>query len=216
MFIKACGAGAEHFGDVLALSFIISPNAYEEALMPVLEALQTGPMPELREFIGMQGIDSAKRMELITEKVLTILEPVKEAPVTYFCTMLPEFIYCYNIAADCFKNNPDLTKPGVDIPPINEFVAQTATEFGLNLPEYDLNQLIRYSTASVAPSGDRTGKRIELIGNREAVFAYLAFYVRGIISDDANVEAISSLASELLGINAGIVKPFIALLRTVL
>ena len=215
-FIKACGAGAEHFGDVLALSIIIAPTAYEEALMPLLEALHTGAMPSLEEFIGQQGLDSAKRMEIITEKVLTIIEPVSQAPLSYILEILPELIYSYNMAAQCFKNYPDLAKTGLSLPPINELLAWVSGEFGLAIPEYDLSGIILLSTATAGQSGDRTGKRLELTGDKEAVFAALAGYIADIISLEDNVSAISNIADELLGISPALIKPILTLAKALL
>ncbi len=206
MFIKACGAGAEHFGDVLALNIMLAPTAYDEALVPLLEAFHTGPMPSLEEFIGKQGLDSARRMELITEKVLTILEPVKQGPVSYILGILPDLINGYNTASTCSANNPDMALTGLNLPPLNEFLSELLASTGIVLPEYDFNEIVRLSDAVVAQSGDRTGKRMELNGDKEAIFAALAGYILNVISYENNTDAISTFSSELLGINASVIK----------
>ena len=212
-FIKACGAGAEHFGDTLALCLMVSPTAYEDVLLPLLEALHTGPMPDLKSFISQQGLNSAKRMEIVTEKVLTITEPVKQTPITYLCQILPDLISGYNKAHEFSVANPDITLTGLKLPELNAFLNDIFKSFGLTLPEYDFNDIIKLSQASVADSGDRTGKRTELTGDVEAVFIALASYIVDVVSFENNTLAITSIATDLLGIDTSFIDNMIAAFR---
>ena len=49
MFIKACAAGSEHFGDALAMCLLVAPTTYEEALIPILNIL----LPYIRFYFGI-------------------------------------------------------------------------------------------------------------------------------------------------------------------
>ena len=215
-FIKACGAGGEYLGDLLALNMLISPSIYDEALVVLTEAIHMGPSPDVREFIDMHGLDGAKRIEIILELALKMLEPLKEAPVSYMCTILPDIIYGFRVAHDCANANPDMALTGVEILSLDKLIAKLLSEMGVTVPDYDFNQIIALSTATVAESGDRTGKRMELTGDKEAVFAALASYVTAILSTENNIDALSNAASELLGISAGVVKPVLSLLKNIL
>lgn len=215
-FIKACGAGAEYLGDLLALNMLISPTIYDEALVVLTEALHLGTSPDVREFIDMHGLDGAKRIEIILELVLPMLEPLKEAPVSYLCTILPELIYALKVTSDCAAANPGMALTGIEFLPLDQLIAKLLGEFGVAVPDYDFDQIIALSTAEVAESGDRTGKKMELTGDKEAVFAALISYVSGILSQENNIDALSNAASELLGINAVVIKPVLSMFKSIL
>lgn len=215
-FVKACGAGAEYFGDLLALNMVVAPTIYDEGLIPLAEAFHIGAFYDTEEFLIMHGADSAKRVEIILDFVLGILEPLKKAPVSYICSILPDIIYGYGILADCTKADPDTLLTGLEIPPLNEFLSKLFVEAGISFPEFDFNQVIMLSEASVAESGDRTGKKMRLDGDKEAVFACLASYVMNIINHENNVESISTVAGNLLGINAAIIKGLMSTIKFIL
>ncbi len=215
-FTKACGAGAEYFGDILALNMVVAPTIYDEGLVPLAEAFHIGAFSDTEEFLIMHGADSAKRVEIIIDFVLGILEPLKKAPVSYICSILPDIIYGYGVLADCTKANPATLLTGLEIPPLNEFLSKLFAQAGIAFPDFDFNKVIALSEASVAESGDRTGKRMRLDGDKEAVFACLATYVMSVINHENNVEAISTVASNLFGINAAIVKGLIATVKFIL
>lgn len=209
-FIKACGAGGEYLGDIFALNMLIAPSVYDEALVTLTEALHTGASPDVREFINRHGIDGAKRIEIVFELLLTMLEPLKEAPVSYLCTILPDFIYSYELAAACAAANPDMAQTGFEILPLNELLKKLLGEAGVIVPDYDFNRIIALSTAEVAPSGDRTGNRVALTGDKEAVFAALASYIKNITGHENNIQAIAGAASKLFGIDSGFVQSILS------
>lgn len=209
-FIKACGAGGEYLGDILALNMLIAPSIYDEALVTLTESFHTGASPDVREFINRHGIDGAKRVEIVLELVLTMLEPLKEAPVSYLCTILPDLIYSYEIAAACGTANPALKQTGLEILPLNELLKTLLGEMGILVPDYDFSQIVALSTAEVAPSGDRTGNRVALTGDKEAVFAALASYIKNITEHENNVQAIAGAASKLFGIDSGFVQSILS------
>lgn len=215
MFVKACGAGAEHFGDVLALSLLASPTAYDETLLPLLESLHTGPMPNLNGFIASAGLDSAKRMEEITEKVLTILEPIKKAPLTYLCTMLPDLIASYNHASQFIANDPHVaSKVGLVLPPISELLGDLVGSFGIILPEYDFSNFEKMATAAAVESGDACGLRMELTGDREVVFMSVASYIIQVVKLEGNLQAIFTLVTENLNLDSSLVTTLITAIES--
>lgn len=198
MFIKACGAGAEHFGDALLLCLLSDPLSYDNALVPLLESLHTGPMPSLEDFVSMQGIDSARRMEIITEKVLTILDPIKESPLTYLTDTLPDLIASYGKSAEALKCNPNAP---LKLPELSELLESVAGEFGLTLPDYDFTLLENAGTAKKSQSGHYLGERVEINGDREDVAMLILSYAADIIGHENNKDTIVDLVSSLLSIS---------------
>ncbi len=209
MFIKACGAGAEHFGDALALCLLVDPHSYDEALVPLLEALHTGPMPTLEQFVSAQGLDGAKRMEDITSKVLTILEPVKAAPLTYLCEILPDLISGYNKAAAAMGSNA--VSP-LHLTDINGLLNDIVSGLGLNLPQHDFSVFTKMATATAVESGVYGGYRMELKGDREVVFMGLATYLVQVVRQEGNLQIITALLSDVLGIDSSVLTTITGLL----
>ena len=209
MFIKACGAGAEHFGDALALSLMANPHAYDDALLPLLESLHTGAMPPLEEFVAGQGLDGAFRMEELTAKVLTILEPIKKAPLSYLCEIVPDFIVSYGKAAKVLKNNKAQT---LLLPDVGALVNDFLASYDIVLPEYNFGIFTDMATAEVVESGNYTGYRMELKGDREVVFMGLATYLVQVLRHGNNMEIISNLLSDLLGIDRSILTAITSLI----
>lgn len=209
MFIKACGAGAEHFGDALALSLMANPHAYDDALLPLLESLHTGAMPPLEEFVAGQGLDGALRMEELTAKVLTILEPIKKAPLSYLCEILPDLIVCYGKAAKVLKNNK--VHPLI-LPDIGALINDFLVEFEITLPDYNFGVFTDMATAETVESGNYTGYRTQLNGDREVVFMGLATYLVQVLRHGNNMEIISNLLSDLLGIDRSILTAITSLI----
>ncbi len=200
-FIKACAAGSEHFGDALAKCLLVCPTSYEEALVPIFEALHTGPMPEIKDFILYSGLDAAKRMEFVVERILEVVDPLLAAPITYLCELLPDFIYSYNKAAQVAQNNPDIiNKAGMKLLPINELLDMVVADFGITLPEYDYSQLEKLGTARVAASGDIGGERFEIVGDREAVFMSIASLILEIAKQEGNLSAVANVLTGSLGL----------------
>ena len=201
MFIKACGAGAEHFGDALALCIIVNPHAYDDALLPIFEALHTGAMPSLEEFVADQGLDGAYRMEEITRKTLTIMEPIKAAPLTYLFEILPDLILSYNKASDVLKKSE--IQP-LKLPEISDLLNIITADLGLILPDYDFSVLTKMATAEKAESGNYTGYRMQLNGDREVVFMGLATYIHQVLKNDKNLATIDGIISDTLGMDISI------------
>lgn len=208
MFVKACGAGAEHFGDALALCLLVDPHLYDEALVPLLESLHTGPMPALEQFVSCQGLDGAKRMEDIVTKVLTITEPLKASPIAYLTEILPDLINSYNKAAEAIGSNA--VSP-LRLPDISSLLNDIVSSMGLVLPEHDFSSFTKMATAYVAESGTPEGQRMELKGDRETVFMGLATYVMGILNYGDNNAIISNLLSNVLGIETAVFSALIGL-----
>lgn len=202
MFIKACGAGSEHFGDALALCLLVDPHSYDEALVPLLESLHTGPMPILEQFVAGQGLDGAKRMEDIVAKVITIMEPVKTSPIAYLTEILPDLINSYNQAAAAMGSNA--ISP-LHLPDINVLLNDIVSSLGLVLPEHDFSSFTKMATASVAESGSPSGQRMELKGDRETVFMGLASYIVDVIGYENNMSIVMNILTNVLGIDSSII-----------
>ena len=126
-FVKACGAFCAFLGNEMLNMVLKSPSVYNNALVPALESLQTGKMPTLTGFVLKTGLDGSARVELIIEKVLTIIDPIKEAPLTYLCTMLPDFIVNYTRACD-FINSRSL---GLELPEIEDILDSVFSFLGM-------------------------------------------------------------------------------------
>ena len=216
MFIKACAAGSEHFGDALALCLLVAPTAYEEALVPVIESLHVGPMPNIKDFVLSTKLDGAKRMELIVEHVLEIMEPLMAAPITYLCEMLPDLIASYTRASEFAAANPNvLSKAGLDLKPVGELLASIVEGYDIVLPEFDYASLTKYGTARVAASGDIGGQRFEIVGDREAVFVALSGFVSDLAAIEGNITAIGSFLNDKLLLPPDIVNSLITILEDV-
>ncbi len=216
MFIKACAAGSEHFGDALALCLLVAPTSYEQALVPVLEALHVGPMPEIKEFILSTGLSGAKRMELIIEKVLKITDTLYAAPLTYLCEMLPDLIASYTKASEFAAANPNiLAKAGINLMPIAELLNSIVGDMDIKLPEFDFAAITKYATARVGASGDIGGERFELIGDREAVFVAMKGYISDVITTEGNLVAISTTLSNGMGLDPETVNVVVSVLEKI-
>lgn len=202
-FVKACSAGAEHFGDALAMCLIACPTSYEEALVPIFESLHTGPMPAIKDFILYSGLDSAKRMEFVVEKVLEIMDPLMAKPITYLCEFLPDFVSSYNKAASTAERDPDIiNKAGMKLLPINELFSMILSDFGLVMPEFDFSVVEKFGTARVASSGDIGGQRFEIIGDKEAVFMSVAGLILAIAKQEGNLSAVANILTGTLGMES--------------
>lgn len=199
MFIRACGAGAEHFGDALALCIMVSPTSYDDGLIPLLESLHTGPMPKFKDFVALSGLDGAKRMEDITRKVLSIIEPLKAAPISYLCEVLPDVVMSYNTMSEFLKNDPSSTYVGLTLHPLDELIGELVSPLGLTLPDYDLASFSKMATAVTEESGDRCSLRMSLYGDREVVFMSLVNYVIDLAGVDGNFNSLVDLLSEATG-----------------
>lgn len=215
-FLQACGAGAEYFGDMLALDMVISPTTYDEAFVTLIEAFHVTTAPDVKNFIFKHGADSTKIIEVILDMLVKIIEPLKEAPVSYICSILPDLIYSYGIASDCYAANPGMALTGFDLLPLNEFLNKVVSGTGIELQEYDFSKIIKLSSASVEESGDRTGKRMRLDGDREAVFTSLVEYVRSILNHPGNIDTLSSLVGEIFGISPAVISSFLLTFRFIL
>ena len=205
-FIKAVGAGAEHFGDTMSLCLLASPTCYEELLMPLFESLHTGPMPKLKDFIASAGLDSAKRMEEVAEKLLTVMEPLKVAPLNYLLEMLPDFISSYNKAQAFFAADPNLSsKVGLNLVPLKDMLGGLVGELGITLPDFDFATIEKMGTARVAASGDYNGERMEIVGDREVVLMSLSDFIVQTVKADGNLSAITGFIGGKLGMDTSII-----------
>ena len=214
-FIKACGAGSEHFGDVLALCCMVAPTSYDDALIPIFEALHIGSMPTLKEFVASSGLDGAKRMEDIALKLLGLIDPLMDAPVSYLCEILPDVVNSYNNMAEYISSNEDIARTGLKLKPINDFVKELLLAFSLQLPEYDILTLADLGTAKTETSGDRCAQRMAIYGDKEAVFVTLFRLVIDVVGVDGNVESIVDTASDLLDIDLSFLVRIFNMVKTV-
>lgn len=215
-FVKACAAGSEHFGDALAMCLLACPTSYEEALVPIFEALHTGPMPNIKDFILYSGLDSAKRMEFVVEKILEIMDPLLAAPITYLCEFLPDFVASYNKAAAVAQREPAIIeKAGMKLLPINELLSMILSDFGIVMPEFDFSVVEKFGHARLAASGDIGGQRMEIIGDREAVLVSVAGLIIAIAQQEGNLAAVGNLLKSTLGMETEAVETAMSTAGTV-
>ncbi len=197
MFVKACGAGAEHFGDVLAICVMVSPTSYDDALVPLLESFHTGAMPVLKDFVAMTGLDGAKRTEMIVEKVLSLMEPLMTSPIAYLCDILPDVINSYSKMSEFLADDPAKTYVGLNFPSLDELLNSLASSFGLTLPETEITEFIYMAKATNDVSGDACGRRMTLHGDREVVFLSLVNYITEFVGKEDNFEKIINVVEDL-------------------
>ena len=184
-FIKACGAGAEHLGDSLLEVILYEPSAYYQALVPAIEATHNGAMPSFSSFVLQTGLSGSKRIEFLLERIFAIVEPIKNAPLTYLCDILPDFIVSYSKACELLNSNKNITeKVNLTLPTIDSIVSGLIKASGMTAPAVDYDYLASLGAASVGESGGNKGQRTTLNGDREAVFMYLSKYITRLYCDN--------------------------------
>lgn len=202
-FIKAAAAGSEAFGDALALACMVDPTAYDDGLLPLLEAIHVGPMPTFEDFVASSGLDGCKRMEDIVSHMIMMLEPITVYPLEYLLEMLPDLVANYNKSSAYLAQNDAITnKIGIVVPPLSELIADLVSGIGITLPEYDFSQLEKMATASAADSGDICGQRVELTGNKAVVFMSISNYLIEVIKYEGNLKALFNFATGSLDLSA--------------
>ena len=202
-FIKAAAAGSEAFGDALALACMVDPTAYDDGLLPLLEAIHVGPMPTFEEFVASSGLDGCKRMEDIISHMIMMLEPITVYPLEYLLEMLPDLVANYNKSSAYLAQNDAITnKIGIVVPPLSELMADLVSGIGITLPEYDFSQLEKMATASAADSGDICGQRVELTGNKAVIFMSISNYLIEVIKYEGNLKALFNFATGSLDLSA--------------
>lgn len=202
-FIKAAAAGSEAFGDALALACMVDPTAYDDGLLPLLEALHVGPMPTFEEFVASSGLDGCKRMEDIVSHMIKMLEPITVYPLEYLLEMLPDLVANYNKSSAYLAQNEEITNTvGIVVPPLSELISELVSGIGITLPEYDFSQLEKMATASAADSGDICGQRVELTGNKAVVFMSISNYLIEVIKYEGNLKALFNFATGSLDLSA--------------
>lgn len=201
-FIKAAAAGSEAFGDALALACMVDPTAYDNGLLPLLEAIHVGPMPTFEEFVASSGLDGCKRMEDIVSHMIKMLEPITVYPLEYLLEMLPDLVANYNKASSYLSQNEVIkNQVGIVVPPLSELMADLVSGIGITLPEYDFSQLEKMAVACAADSGDICGQRVELKGKKAVVFMAISNYLVEVIKYEGNLKALFDFATGSLDLS---------------
>ena len=197
-FIKACGAGAAHLGDTLLEVVLCAPTAYNNALVIALEATHTDEMPSIFGFVLRTGLSPSARIEFLIERILDIIDPIKEAPLSYLCSILPDFIINYNKACGFMNSNSDIEeKTGLALPTIDSIIGGLISALDMSAPEIDYDYLSKMGTASVADSGYTGGERVRIDGDREVVFAYLADFILNLLTYEDNFTIVEELLTKV-------------------
>lgn len=193
-FVKACAAASAHLGETLIDVVLAAPSAYNDALVPTFEALHTGKMPSFTSFVMKTGLSNSERIEFMIEKVLSIIEPIKKAPLTYLCSILPDFLISYNKACEFINGNEKIAKKtGLKMPTVQSILTEATTALGISLPEIDFDLLTKTGNAAIAKSGGTGGKRVEIVGDREVVYGVIGDIISKVACNGDNLATIEHL-----------------------
>ena len=100
----------------------------------------------------------------------------------------------------------------LSLPAIDELLNVITADLGLVLPSYDFSVLTEMATAEKAESGNYTGYRMQLNGDREVVFMGLATYILQVLKNDKNLAAIDGIISDTLGMDISILTTITSLI----
>ncbi len=196
-FIRAAAAGSEVFGNNLLKVILNAPSAYNDALVPALESLHTGAMPTFAEFVTSTGLSGTKRMELLIEKILSIVAPIKEAPLTYLCEIAPDFFKNYTKAAEFLNGKKGVEKRAhLVMPTIDGLLNEVLAGVGVKVPALDIAAASQMGTAVVDASGGNRGERVRINGDREVVFCFMADYILDTLTYENNFEFVDKLMTK--------------------
>lgn len=207
-FVNAAGYALYPIG--YAINFLsILKGVYSDVLVPIIEALGQGAMPDEASFKAVINNEStAKGMHAIINPVCDAIEDLLADPLSYVCGILPDMANALNGALDTLRNMNLIGDMLKDVLPasfsgIIPMVAPMIPGLlglgedyvmpALNLPEIDEHYLITMGKAVATKSGMKDGARMAIEGNSTMVFAAVAQYVQEVLQDKNNQAAIGDL-----------------------
>ena len=194
-----------NIGGVISLAVGVAKDAYNRVLVPILESLHQGAMPDSKTFQANAKVDGKFKNELYMTQIINYicdaLDDLLATPVAYACEILPDLTYSFGQAMAYLKNASGILGMVIggikDSLPngLSDVIPMVTDGLGLKLtmPEIDENYLITMGTAVVAESGRATtdkgtaaSYRVKIEGNNTMVFAAVAQYVGEVLQNPDN------------------------------
>lgn len=194
-----------NIGGVISLAVGVAKDAYNRVLVPILESLHQGAMPDAKTFQANAKVDGKFKNELYMTQIINYicdaLDDLLATPVAYACEILPDLTYSFGQAMAYLKNASGILGTVVggikDSLPngLSDVIPMVTDGLGLKLtlPEIDENYLITMGTAVVAESGraatdkgNTASYRVKIEGNNTMVFAAVAQYVGEVLQNPDN------------------------------
>lgn len=194
-----------NIGGVISLAVGVAKDAYNRVLVPILESLHQGAMPDTKTFQANAKVDGKFKNELYMAQIINYicdaLDDLLATPVAYACEILPDLTYSFGQAMAYLKNASGILGMVVggikDSLPngLSDVIPMVTDGLGLKLtmPEIDENYLITMGTAVVAESGraatdkgTAASYRVKIEGNNTMVFAAVAQYVGEVLQNPDN------------------------------
>lgn len=201
-FAKAIGYGTSNFGSTIIFAGVMGewmgqPDVYGTALAPIIESLHVGKLDSFNDAmkLGDNGI-----MEYLVSKICDAIDMLAANPVDYLCDVLPDFAANFESCMNVIGNLVASLGVSFDLPTFNGVIAMIGDKLGLVLPEVDVEVLSTMGTASAAESAAAGGYRMQINGNKAVVFMALAGYLKEVLADKANQQALTKLVVEKLGV----------------
>ena len=194
-----------NIGGVISLAVGVAKDAYNRVLVPILESLHQGAMPDSKTFQANAKVDGKFKNELYMTQIINYicdaLDDLLATPVAYACEILPDLTYSFGQAMAYLKNASGIL--GMVIGGIKDSLPNGLSDvipivtdglgLKLTMPEIDENYLITMGTAVVAESGRATtdkgtaaSYRVKIEGNNTMVFAAVAQYVGEVLQNPDN------------------------------
>lgn len=189
-FVNAAGYALYPVG--YAINFLsILKGIYPDVLVPIIEALGQGAMPDEASFKAVINNEStAKGMHAIINPICDAIDDLLANPLSYACGILPGMVKALNGAMDTLRNMSLIGDFVKDILPesFSGLLPMVTDALGLNLtlPEIDEQYLITMGTAVAAESGAADGYAMRIEGNSTMVFAAVVQYLQAVLQDQGN------------------------------
>lgn len=189
-FVNAAGYALFPVG--YAINFLSILNGlYPNVLVPIIEGLGQGAMPDEKSFKAVINNEStAKGMHVIINPVCDAIDDLLAAPLSYACGILPGMANALNGALETLRNMDLIGDFMKDFLPesFSGLLPMVTDALGLNLtlPEIDEQYLITMGSASAAESGREDGYTMQIKGDSTMVFAAVAQYLQEVLQDQNN------------------------------
>lgn len=202
-FAKAVGAGSSNIGTVIIFAgamgaWLGQPDAYSNAIAPLVESLHVGPMEEFKTAMarGDAGI-----VEYVVSLLCDAIDNFIAAPVDFVTDVLPDFARTYPAAITVVENLLKALGVGgaIKLPDFNGLVAAIGGNFGLTLTEIDVDALAGMGVATISASAAPGGFRTRINGSKPVVFMAIVKYVKENLAIKENQYAIGRIVVDKTG-----------------
>ena len=186
-----------------------SEKVYDFGLVPLLESLHQGTMPDYSTYSSAAKAYDTKK--LYVQPVIAYLCNVVDAflanPVSYLCEVLPDLVYTYpkfrqslDVKILLFVDLGSMILPL--LPENLDGILKMLTDalgMNLTLDSIDDTYLYTMGKAVVAESGRPDGYTMKVEGNQTMVFAAVAQYVQGALQNKDNQVEIGRFVGSKIG-----------------